>query len=875
MAPKNELTSNLALSKKRKDPPTLSNGQQNPGQGRAGKRVKTADARSILSQASDAALKNGELDIQSFLKAREFEIKALENAMQSSKKVLATRAFQEVPRDMRRRTASHNVKRVPKRLQKRAAKEMKDDNTPTVNSSKRKPKTSRGWIRAETAKRLGILAAKRKAKKPDNKDKSEEVNGVATRTARPKISKDKLSKPPLQMSKFRKRQIHKTWLPTHLWHAKRAKMTEPKNPLWRFAIPLTPTLKSYRPTHRATRARGAVAWDMSYMSTIGMTGPEKSLQKVLEMVGVDEEQVRDSKGEKWRTGKRSWSGWLSRQMDGESLQISPATIIWRAPDEGEGKVAKKRPTRQVFVRLHPSAFIETWTELLRLSKMQQPQVHLEDLRFEIGSIEITGPGSTEALLGILHPFTNDDGTIEPHATSFLDLAGVTDPSSLPSNALLAFSIIDPRLRSPPQPSKINRKEDPDAEFKLLRTLAAWPVDNTYPSTAIFDREARFRATRLPAQKSLNRRKASQPPGSYPTILPTDPPIPIMILVSRMTGTSGPGSWTILAPWKCVLPIWYTLMYYPLSSGGNPRLGGLDELRQLYFEQGLPWFPADYPGTKAGFAWEIEQRATKKTEWERRPKGKRVEWSSIDLGAGRKGELGLGWACEFEKWLPSGSSAQSTSDAQDDVQNEEKNESVEPPISQLPKRLFTSLLGSPNPIFQPSTITTVRLTFVTRGVATPCARIYSLPPSLSSDTPITSRLPAALRQQWLSLLPPSSKKQAPKRKATDKITRIPTKTPLPQRIRLLAQSLLETPPLKYPKEENGNDGHPLVPDEDQLIGYVTTGSFNLAEGKGIAIGSLMVQRVLQCVYDTKDGNSRLCVVRNSGETFGRLARWEPV
>ena len=46
-------------------------------------------------------------------------------SMSDSKNVLSTRAFQQVPKDLRRRTASHNVKRVPKRLRARAAKEVR------------------------------------------------------------------------------------------------------------------------------------------------------------------------------------------------------------------------------------------------------------------------------------------------------------------------------------------------------------------------------------------------------------------------------------------------------------------------------------------------------------------------------------------------------------------------------------------------------------------------------------------------------------------------------------------------------------------------------------------------------------------------------
>jgi ribonuclease P/MRP protein subunit POP1 len=108
---------------KRKQPQASANLES----GRAAKRVKSSSARSILAQASDKALnQNGELDVSAFVKAREFEIKAMEASMASSKKALTTRAFQQVPRSMRRRTASHNVKKVPKRLRARATQEVRN-----------------------------------------------------------------------------------------------------------------------------------------------------------------------------------------------------------------------------------------------------------------------------------------------------------------------------------------------------------------------------------------------------------------------------------------------------------------------------------------------------------------------------------------------------------------------------------------------------------------------------------------------------------------------------------------------------------------------------------------------------------------------------
>jgi ribonuclease P/MRP protein subunit POP1 len=100
--------------------------------------------------------------------------------------------------------------------------------------------------------------------------------------------------------------------------------------------------------------------------------------------------------------------------------------------------------------------------------------------------------------------------------------------------------------------------------------------------------------------------------------------------------------------------------------------------------------------------------------------------------------------------------------------------------------------------------------------------------------------------------------------------------MPQRIRLLAQSLLENPPLPYPADKT--DGHPLVPDEEDLMGFVTTGEFNLAEGKGVAIGNVFVAKAVEGLRrenkeEVKGG--RWCVVRNAGEKVGRLAKWEPL
>lgn len=943
---------------KRKDVP------QAQGAGRAFKRVKVQDARSIRSQPADAALKDGELDLQAFLNARQFEIGALQDGMRKSKALNNRRAFQLVPREMRRRTASHNVKKLPKRLRNRARWEQLQDNTPTVVAGKRKPKTTRARIRLESAKRLGILAEKkRKRKLREAKSKAKAGGGsvvagekeessaafkqlIETRPARPKIRRNLLNDPPKPRAKFRKRQIEKTWLPTHLWHAKRARMTPPKEPLWRFAIPLTPNEKVYRTTHRASSAQGAVAWDMSYMSTIGLYGHASGVERTLRSLGLSHDSLWDDRGKKWREGRRKWSGTLSKQTGGDARrQIGPATVIWNPesdatqglpPGVAEADPSKtpEKAQRQLYIRLHPSCFLEVFNILVALNKREQPRLYVEDLRFEIGSIELIGPGATEVLSGVIASYHSKENSKEAHAKQFEALAASSNAAAPPSDILLGFSAQDPRLRYPPRtvPAQISSEEQTNGFCALQHTS-----DEAKPAPfLLFDRDARFKASSFPSQKSLNRRKGSNPPGQPLTVTAADSPFPVVLFASRGVGTKhSRGSWTLLAPCKCISPIWYSLVHYPMSTGGNPKVGGLDELRQVTFEQGLPWFPGDFPGTNAGADWEVEQRAKRKADWVKRPKSKRVAWESLDLGAGRKGEIGTGWACEFERLFglqqpeehPSTKNRDQNSDgvatkdpenkdkmdvdggearsAQDDTsgtgerESAVKRQSPKAPashpltlINHLSKYAFNTLVSATsNQAPPPYSIVTVKVAVLGRGVAGPCARIYRLP--ARKDTPLTPAtqpevpatqppsqvkgLPADLRDQWLAQIHgTSTNRHSSSEKKGNQPRRFPAGADFDTQKLLLAQTLLtNTAPFPPEKVPGGSGDHPLVPGEEDLIGYVTKGEFCLAQGQAMAIGSVSVERVLEALRNGGEKEGRICVVRNAGEQVGWVARWDLV
>ena len=743
--------------------------------------------------------------------------------------------------------------------------------------------------------------------------------------------------------------------------------------------------------------RGCVAWDTSYMSTIGIEGVEASILGLMRSIGVVESVLTGKGGARWRNGSRSWQGWL-RERDPDENWIAPANIVWRAQDEheisgpGVSEDIGKKPKRNLLLRVHPSAFFAVWNEIVKVAKIQRPQIMVEDLRFEVGSIEVTGPGSTEALVGALHPLvdqhaalneardvahesmTDADNSdpiqedwedIESPSKVWSKLVSLTNPSSLPANALLAFNITDPRLRHPPRTVAIPTPEEA-MNKTLVPILGSWPPDQSQQQADIYDRSKRLTASRLLAsQKAINRRKGLASPGQYPTASPKDPKIPILLLASRPSSNgSTQGSWTLLLPWDCVLPVWYSLMHYPLSTGDNPRFGCLEEKQQIAFEQGETWFPGDFPGTKAGWSWEMREREYAKREWDRKPKGRRIEFASIDLGEGRKGEIGQGWACDWDR-LVLGKEAADACDAARDAAlhraaedaglasqpTEKFNHSIastktskaqstapmspsstkEPPapppnLQHFPASLLSSLT-SPIP---PTALTPIHINPLSTSHPARNARIYRLP----TTSP-------ALLERWRALASPPINhhyKQIqlhstyPKRSGTRRKSSLPAHV----RAQALAASLLQPPPTpssdpsQNPPPKPNDPTYPPVPDEKDLIGFVTSARYHLGAGRCEAIGNVLVARALnldikpketvdpnledaeavgqiggndvmslprdtgmvrggkqQGAKDRVDERSErgrdakpakrvkggLCIIRESGQALGRLARWE--
>lgn len=814
------------------------------GSGNDRKRAKLQGARSIAIQNSTPQLREGTMNVASFVDNREFEIKALQTAMASSRRANNKRAFQMIPHTLRRRSASHNVKRVPKRLQRRAAHEMKEDNTPTVTARNRK-KTGHMRMRMETARKLKNMAKK--------KELTEEL---LSKTPAARMTENELRKPPRPSSRFRKRQREKTWLPTHVWHAKRAKMVT----RWRFAVAETPRDKCYRPTHRASQMRGAVVWDESYFSTLQLKGEEDDIRAVLSIITG---KGTDALSTLVVAGRRSCETWLYHPNSFPTRPIAPATLIWCAP-------AADSPHRQLFFRLHPSAFLEFWAALIPIAK--QHSITLEDLRFEIGSIELTGPAATDTLLSILRPASSPP---DSPAALWPQLRSLTNPSALPPGALLGFTIQDPRLHFPPRLPEDTRTAS-ELSADVFTVCSTWALDRA-PSmpSALFSRPARTAAVKAQSsQGNINKRKSEAAPGAYPASLPSDPAVPILLFASRRAsperGISGSiGNWTLMLPWKWVMPVWYALMH----AGPTVRFGGVDERRQVLFESGGGCFPDDFPGTKAG-ATEEERKGSERREcWEKKPKGKRVEWGSVPIG-GSRGEVGDGFVCDWP-WLIGGKVE--TTALVGDVAVADEAMDVDSPN---PGTVSTAELPTPVEPPTPAELTSTEST-VTAAVAPPATP--PLPPShpiWNIPTPLIKLVLAAPHKPLPPSLSPLPAHTLSRGIFTVKLTYVQRGTPtdrariyrLPADPSLRAQWLALVP--KRVKEQKEQKEHPSVPPEQDCIGFVTTGNFSLKEGLGVGVGALAFEKVFGVGVGT-GAVGRLCVVRDVGTGIGRLARWEVV
>ena len=192
---------------------------------------------------------------------------------------------------------------------------------------------------------------------------------------------------------------NKRWLETHLWHAKRAKMVT----RWAYRLARTPTAKCHRPSHRAAR-NGCIIGDVSFYATIELEGAIQDLRGALRGV------VGGSGwgGSRYESGSRMGKTMLHHHKQWPLGMIGPIDVLWQP-------TPVPTMTKKVWIRCHPSMFLEAW-EAIRNSVSawydqgsssgkgtgsSETKIIMKDLRDEICAFEMMGPRCSNVLRGVL------------------------------------------------------------------------------------------------------------------------------------------------------------------------------------------------------------------------------------------------------------------------------------------------------------------------------------------------------------------------------------------------------------------------------------------------------------------------------------------
>lgn len=483
----------------------------------AGPSTKRREPADALGQASVNVLRTaaatarplpGAVDVERAVNARAFEIRAMQAAMRSASAAASTRAFQSLPRHLRRRAASHDPRRVPKRLRAKAQAEI-DPNDPAVKLRRRRAKLR---SRAAGARSGGQSVTDR----------------------------------------WRQRQIDKAWLETHVWHAKRMKM----DTLWGHRIALTPTLKSHRPAFRAAR-RACILHDASYYATLELKGRREDVVAVLS--GIIGPGTGAWTGGKYESGGRSAMVTLYRWQAWPLGLLGPAEIIWDSASQD---------VRRLWIRVHPAMFNDVYgaiTQSAEVCSISSPdsEIELSDLRGDLCAFEIMGPKAIKVLKGVLKlaPGVNDS----VKRRFWDDLTADTPIDGLPERMVVGITVDDPRLSFPPE----NLKSKSESKSKSRAVLpSAELARSTLWEPATRERLLRPRFRKADLDK---RRNAGGIPGVRLEATADDDRVPIM-LVRRSVGTDAPGTrpfhgFTLYLPAGWGMPFWQSLVFTGSLVGG--------------------------------------------------------------------------------------------------------------------------------------------------------------------------------------------------------------------------------------------------------------------------------------------------------------------
>ncbi|CAK6438912.1 unnamed protein product [Pipistrellus nathusii] len=592
-----------------------------------------------------------------FAQARAAEISAMLKAV--TQKSSNSLVFQTLPRHMRRRAMSHNVKRLPRRLQEIAQKEAEK----AVHQKKEHSKN-----KCHKARRCHISRA----------------------------------------LEFSRRQRKNRWLETHIWHAKRFHMVK----RWGYCLGERPTVKSHRACYRAMTNR-CLLQDLSYYCCLELKGKEEEILKALSpMCSIDTGLTFAAVH--CLSGKRQGSLVLYRAHQYPRGMLGPVSFLWKA----ERTPGDAPESRQLWIWLHPTLKQDILEEIKagcqctepvtsatclpeplptparEKSAMQLPDektgkkrkrkddgedtapikkfvgdgtrdahqprswsspatgIVISDLTMEINRFRLIGPLShavlTEALQAAAVHTEGEDTENTPHRwwieacknpdrvslhhrqeAVFDLLGGITSPAEIPAGTILGLTVGDPRINLPQKRSQVLPNPEKCQDNEEVRQLRLEGVPAECAHSFIWNHAICKSVTENKmSDQDLNRKRSELlVPGSQLVLGVHESKIPLLLVhqPGRVTGDGRRGwgsGWDVLLPKGWGMAFWIPLIYR------GARVGGLKETAVHSQYKGSPSIPGDFPDCSAGTRFAEEQAKTLLEKYARRPPAKRPNYVKL-------------------------------------------------------------------------------------------------------------------------------------------------------------------------------------------------------------------------------------------------------
>ncbi|VDM95089.1 unnamed protein product [Thelazia callipaeda] len=563
------------------------------------------------------------LDVMSFVKERVRQIaeliQAIDNrALVSGEVTKGPRtAAQCLPRHMRRRAMSYNVKRFP-RTQRRFAKAV-------IAASKHRQKPpSRFWRR-----------------RPRN----------------------------LLLNYVRRQRMY-VWLETHIWHAKRFRMIKK----WGYNLALRSYQRAFRPSYRDSM-RHCVAQDSSFLRCFQIIGPNlmaiakplcvmcspdigPTLASKIALNGHFELSVMLYEPGKYPSGfiapvRLLWSKHRTR----EEFTLA----VWTHPSSSQVILTKficllqlKKQEQKVdanTVSILPKTFDE-W----RLHNMEiktdiyfsEDGLKLYDLSDQLIRFRLHGPKSLQILHSVL-AVVDDKDCEDLSMSEFIscnqswkDDWGLRNPGEFPDGTVFSLLVEDPRLTRPSRKTKLK-------EAGLFSAKSVDISDLQLPLSYFWNLEIRRKALEKKiVEADLQKMRSLQ----LQTVRTSDAKIPVLVVIrNTIGGTTSPYiGLDLIAPSGFGSEFWIALQY------GTARSVGLRDKKFMELESKRFNFPSDVPDCGAGLNEFKEEYISLQEKYLRRPHNRRIKyWNDLSI----KYPFNFNFSELSHDWLQHSSSLEAT------------------------------------------------------------------------------------------------------------------------------------------------------------------------------------------------------------------------